>query len=84
MAVLTWKSKQVMNPVGVRLFCERKNKKNTRSAESTNICPPVPGFQTLPMNIIARIWNKVPGLQNATNLGAAKSLANKWARTIPR
>ena len=30
------------------------------------------------------IWNAVPGLQQATTLGAAKSLAKKWAKDIPR
>ena len=39
---------------------------------------------TLSTNIMARMWNEVPGLQNATTLGAAKSLAKKWAKDIPR
>ena len=46
--------------------------------------PPVPGFQTLPINLMAKTWNKVPVLQTATTLGAAKSLVKKWCNTIPR
>ena len=53
-------------------------------AKSKDICPPVPGFHTLPINLMAKIWNKVPGLQTATTLGAAKSLVKKWSNTIPR
>ena len=45
---------------------------------------PVPGYPTLSTNIMARIWNVVPGLQHASTLGAAKSLAKKWAKDIPR
>ena len=44
----------------------------------------VQGYPTLSTNIMARMWNEVPGLQNATTLGAAKSLAKKWAKDIPR
>ena len=84
MAILTWKSKQLMNPLGVRLFSLRNNMINTRSAESKNICAPVPGFQTIPINLMARIWNKVPGLQTATTVGEAKTFVKKWARTTPR
>ena len=84
MAVLVWKCKQSMNPLGSCLFAEKENRRNTRLAESLNICPPVPGFKTLPSNLMARIWNTVPGLQTATTLGAVKSIVRKWARTIPR
>ena len=52
--------------------------------DSKNISQPVPGFHMLPSNLMARIWNTVPGLQTASTLGAAKILARKWARTIPR
>ena len=83
MAVLAWKSKQEMNPLGVRLFSTKVTVKNTRLASSSDISPPVPGFQTLPLNLLAKVWNNVPGLQAATTLGAAKILARKWARTIP-
>ena len=39
---------------------------------------------TLSTNIMTRIWNTVPALQHATTLEAAKSLAKKWAKDIPR
>ena len=45
---------------------------------------PLPGYPALSTNIMARIWNTVPGLQHASTLGAAKSLATKWAKDIPR
>ena len=48
---------------------------------SKDIGLPVPDLST---NIMERIWNAVPGLQHASTLGAAKSLAKKWARDIPR
>ena len=84
MAVLVWKSKQAMNPLGVLLFSKKENARITRLAESDNICPPVPGYQTLPSNIMARIWNSIPGLQTASSLGSVKTLVKKWAQTIPR
>ena len=40
-AIMVWKSKQEMNPLGVHLFSEKPNRRNTRLAESKNICPPV-------------------------------------------
>ena len=83
-AVLTWKCKQKMNSLGVLLFSKKLNTKNTRLAESKNICLPVPGFPTLPSNLIAKTWNSIPGIQSLTTLGSAKSLVNKWAKTIPR
>ena len=82
MAVLVWKSKQAMNPLGVLLFSKKENARITRLAESENICPPVPGYQTLPSNIMARIWNSIPGLQTASSLGSVKTLVKKWAQTM--
>ena len=72
-----------MNPLRKRLFSGKENKRNTRFTESKNISPPVPGFHMLPSNQMARIWNTVPGLQTVTTLGAAKTLARNWAKTIP-
>ena len=61
---------------------------HTRSVTTHNTSKdvglPVPGYPALSTNIMARIWNTVPGLQNASTLGAAKSLAKKWAKEIPR
>ena len=84
MAVLTWKCKQKMNPLGARLFSDKAKMKNTRFAESNNICPPVPGFKFLPSNLMAKVWNSVPGIQTSRTLGEVKTLARKWAKTIPR
>ena len=84
MAVMLWKSKQEMNPLGVCIFSEKTHKKYTHLAESNKVSPTVPGFHTLPSNIMTRIWNSVPELQTATTLGKAKSIARLWARTIPR
>ena len=83
-AVSVWKSKTVMDPLGQRIFQEKPRLQCTRSGTSKEICLPVPGYPTLSTNIMARIWNAVPGLQHASTLGAAKSLAKKWARDIPR
>ena len=85
MAVMVWKAKKEMNSLWVNLFSEKNYERiKTRFAVSDNICPPVPGYQTLPSNLMARVWNSVPGLQSAKSLGKAKSLARIWARTIPR
>ena len=66
------------------IFNQKPRLQCTRSGTSKEICLPVPGYPTLSTNIMARIWNAVPGLQHASTLGAAKSLAKKWARDIPR
>ena len=79
-----WKSKRFMDPLGQRLFQERPSLKCTRSATSKDICLPVPGYPTLSTNIMARIWNTVPGLQDASTLGAARAFSQKWAKQIPR
>ena len=79
MAVMVWKARQEMNPLGVCLFAQKVHGKSTRLAESKNICPPVPGIHMLPSNLLAKVWNSVPGLHTASNLGTAKSIARKWA-----
>ena len=84
MAIMLWKSKQAMDPLGIRLFSEPPRNRITRFSSSDNICQPVPGQSTLASNVMARIWNTVPGLQSAPTLGAAKSITQKWAKTIPR
>ena len=73
-----------MDPLGQRIFQENPRLQCTRSVTSKDIGLPVPGYPTLSTNIMARIWNAVPGLEQATTLGAAKSLAKKWAKEIPR
>ena len=87
-AVTVWKAKTFMDPLGQRIFREKSNLQCTRSVTTHNttkdIGLPVPGYPALSTNIMARIWNTVPGLQHASTLGAAKSLAKKWAKDIPR
>ena len=51
---------------------------------SGKIQQPVPGYPTLATNIMARVWNDIPDLHNATSLNAAKSISQKWAKSIPR
>ena len=83
-AVTVWKSKTFMNPLGQRIFWEKSSLQCTRSATLKDIGLFVPGYPTLSTNIMARIWNAVPGLQQASTLGTANSLAKKWAKEIPR
>ena len=83
-AVTVWKAKNAMDPLGQKIFREKPILQCTRSTNSKDIDLLVQGYPTLSTNIMARMWNEVPGLQNATTLGAAKSLARKWAKEIPR
>ena len=73
-----------MDPLGQKIFREKSILQCTRSTNSKDIDLLVQGYPTLSTNIMTRIWNAVPGLQHATTLGAAKSLAKKWAKDIPR
>ena len=83
-AVTVWKAKTFMDPLGQRIFREKTSLQCTRSTAANDIDLLVQGYPTLSTNIMTRIWNVVPGLQHATTLGAAKSLAKKWAKDIPR
>ena len=83
-AVTVWKARTAMDPLGQRIFLEKSSLQCTRSTTSKDIDLLVQGYPTLSTNIMARMWNEVPGIQNATTLGAAKSLAKKWAKDIPR
>ena len=58
--------------------------KHTRSVTSNKICDPVPGYDTLATNLMARVWNDIPELHDAPNLSAAKRISRKWAQGIPR
>ena len=85
MAITVWKARNYMNPLGQCLFKNFQkgpSERSTRSQFSNDICLPVPGFPTVASNIMAKIWNSVPGLQSATTLGAAKAISRKWAREI--
>ena len=83
-ALTVWKARQSMNLLGQQLFPEEQVMKQTRFSSSNQIRPPVPGFPMLASNIMARIWNDVPDLQNATTLTAAKRVSRNWAKGIPR
>ena len=80
---MTWKSKHAMDPMGRLLFPEKAPIKILRSYYSENATQPVPGYPLLASNIMARVWNTVPGLRSANSLGEARSVARKWAKTIP-
>ena len=55
---------------------------NTRSSNSDMIKVPVPGYPSLPVNLMATAWNENPELQNASTLGSAKTAAKKWAKLL--
>ena len=55
-----------------------------QSQYAREIQQPVPGYPTLAVNVMARIWNNIPELESASSVGAAMSISRKWARTIPR
>ena len=84
MTVSVWRSKQSTNPLGQRLFQEQPSLRSTRSATSNQIRPPVPGFPTLASNLMARVWNDIPELQNSSTLATARSVSRKWAKGLPR
>ena len=73
-----------MDPLGHFLFQERPSIRPKRSQYAREIQQPVPGYPTLAVNVMARIWNSIPELENAFSVGAAMSISKKWARTIPR
>ena len=81
-----WKAKTFMDPLGQRTFRENSiySVQGLSQHTTKDIGLPVPGYPALSTMIMARIWNTVPGLQHASTLGAAKSLAKKWAKDIPR
>jgi hypothetical protein len=83
-AVTVWKSRQSMDQLGQCLFQKQSNLKSTRSATSNEIRPPVPGYPALAANIMARVWNNVPKLHNASTLAAARQISRTWAKEIPR
>jgi hypothetical protein len=64
--VTVWKAKKAMDPLGQRIFREKSILQCTRSTASKDIDPLVQGYPILSTNIMARIWNVVPGLQHAT------------------
>jgi len=83
-ALMVWKSRMRMDPIGSLLFPKTDTssaleKVSTRSKDIDKAKLPVPGYGTLAANLLARAWNEAPNLQNASTLGAAKSAAEAWA-----
>ena len=85
-AVMVWKSKQRMDPLGSLLFPEKQINPDfnieLRSARSSKTDIPVPGHGTLAANLLARSWNESTDIQNATTLSAAKTAARKWSKSL--
>ena len=82
---MVWKSKSSRDPLGKRLFPEKNinlSSVNTRSSKSDVIKVPVPGYPSLPVNLMATAWNENPELQNASTLGLATTAAKKWAKSL--
>ena len=85
-ATTIWKSKQWMDPLGSLLFPKRvanpSGGVSTRSINSYNAKLPVPGCLTLAANLLARLWNESPDIQNAETLGAAKKAARNLSKSL--
>ena len=85
-AMMVWKSKKWMDPLGLLLFPSQNTHSNKtmclRSHLSDNAKIPVPGYSNLAANLLARTWNSATELQNAQSVGAAKIAARKWAKTL--
>ena len=69
-------------PLGKYLFPKRSIMRPTRSINYVKAVQPVPGNNTLAANLMARAWNSSSELQTATTIGAARTVAQKWARNL--
>ena len=85
-AVTVWKSKKWTDPLSRVLFTKKVTSVSegvsTRSVNSCKANLPVPGCRTLAANLLARLWNKSPEIQNAETLGAAKKAASKLSKSL--
>jgi hypothetical protein len=81
-ALMVWKSNKAKDPLGRNLFPVRTIIRPTRSINSLKATQPVPGYQTLAANLMARAWNSSTELQTVTTIGAAKTVARKWASNL--
>jgi hypothetical protein len=81
-ALMVWKSNKARDPLGRNLFPERSIMRPTRSINCVKATQPVPGNNTLAANLMARAWNSSSELQTATTIGAARSVARKWAQNL--
>ena len=82
-AVMVWKSKKAKDPLSKHLFPDRSIMRQTRSINCVNATQPVPGNKTLASNLMAKAWNLSTELHSVTTIGAAKSVARKWAQNLP-
>ena len=82
-AFMVRKSKKAKDPLGRKLFPVRSIMRHTRSINSTYATQPVPGNNTLAANLMSRAWNSSTELHTVTTIGAAKSVARKWAQNLP-
>ena len=75
-----------MDPLGSLIFPSKviDPSRNiiTRSDTSGDAKIPVPGSSNVAADLLARTWNEATELQNCSNLSAAKSASQKWARSI--
>ena len=81
-AVMVWKSKKAKDPLVRCLFPSRSIIRPTRSMNCGKATQPVPGNKTLAANLMARAWNSSIELQTVTTIGAARTVAQKWARNL--
>ena len=81
-ALMVWKSNKAKDPLGRKLFPKRSIIRATRSINCVKAIQPVPGNNTLAANLMARTWNSSSELQAVTTIGAARSVARKWAQNL--
>ena len=81
-ALMVWKSNKAKDPLGRNLFPKRSIMRATRSINCVKAIQPVPGNNTLAANLMARTWNSSSELQAVTTIGAARSVARKWAQNL--
>ena len=80
--LMVWKSKRANDPLGKILFPKRNTVRPVRSMNSNKASQPVPGNRTLATNLMARAWNDAKEIHDVETLGAAKSIARKWASNL--
>ena len=78
-AFMVWKSYKAKDCLGRTLFPKRSISRTTRSINCLKATQPVPGNNTLAANLMGRAWNSSTELKTVTTIGAAKSVAWKWA-----
>ena len=64
------------------LFPSRTIMRPIRSMNCGKATQPVPGNKTLAANLMARAWNSSTELRTVTTVGAAKTVARKWASNL--